>query len=69
MKIVIDISDEKKAKYLVKLLEDIPYVRNIKVEHEKKKKKPNFELVFGIWKERDITLEDIRKKAWRKVSR
>ncbi len=69
MKIVIDISDEKKAKHLIDMLKDIPYVKSIKVKHEKKKKKPNFELVFGIWKERDITLEDIRKKAWRKVSR
>ncbi len=24
------------------------------------------EAVFGIWKDRDVTLENIRQKAWRK---
>ena len=66
MKIVIDVSNEEKAKNLIDMLKDIPYVKNIKVESKKKKKKPDFEAVFGIWKDRNITLKDVREKAWRK---
>ncbi|WP_297453533.1 hypothetical protein [Persephonella sp.] len=66
MKIVIDVSNEEKAKHLINMLKDIPYVKNIKIESEKKKRKPDFEAVFGIWKDRDITLKGIREKAWRK---
>jgi len=66
MKIVIDVSNEEKAKNLIDMLKDIPYVKNIKVESNKKKKKPDFEAVFGIWKDRNITLKDVREKAWRK---
>ncbi|WP_456383166.1 hypothetical protein [Persephonella sp.] len=61
MKIVIDVSNEKKAKSLIDILKDIPYVKSIKIEPEKKEKKPDFESIFGIWKDRSITLEDIRK--------
>ncbi len=35
MKIVIDVSNELKAKHLIDILKDIPYVKNIKVEPEK----------------------------------
>ena len=66
MKIVIDVSNEEKAKNLIDMLKDIPYVKNFKVESKKKKKKPDFEAVFGIWKDRNITLKDVREKAWRK---
>ncbi|WP_029523188.1 hypothetical protein [Persephonella sp. KM09-Lau-8] len=66
MKIVIDVSNEEKAKHLINMLKDIPYVKNIKIESKKKKRKPDFEAVFGIWKDRDITLKGIREKAWGK---
>ncbi len=69
MKIVIDISNEDKAKHLIDILKDIPYVKNIKVETKKKKKKPDFKSVFGIWENREISVEDIRAKAWRKINK
>ncbi len=64
MKIVINVVSEEKAKHLIEILKDISYVKDIKVESEKNKGKPDFESVFGIWKDRDITIENIRKKAW-----
>jgi len=67
MKIVISISDKNKAKILINMLKDIPYIDNIKVEADKnKRKKPDFKSVFELWKDRDISLNDIRKKAWGK---
>jgi len=68
MKIIIDVSNERKAKHLIDILKDIPYVKNIKIEHKKEKRKPDFKSVFGIWKDREITIEDIRKKAWGKIA-
>jgi len=67
MRIVIDVSNEVKAKHLIDILKDIPYV-DIKVEPEKSKEKPDFKSVFGIWKDRDITIESIRKKTWKRVA-
>lgn len=69
MKIIIDISDKNKAKNLINMLKDIPYIDNIKVEsiNKKKRKKPDFKSVFQIWKDRDISLNDIRKKAWGEI--
>ncbi len=65
MKIIIDISDKEKAKNIINLLKDIPYVKNIFLEEDiKVERKPDFYSVFGIWRDRDISLEDIRKKAW-----
>jgi len=29
------------------------------------KKKPSFEKMLGIWKNKNINIEEIRKKAWR----
>ncbi len=69
MKIVIDISDKRKAQHLIDILKDIPYINNIQVKEEKKKGKPDFNSVFGIWKDKDITLEEIRKKAWGKTEK
>ena len=40
--------------------------KDFHVQIEEKKKNPLDE-VFGIWKEEDITLEDIRKKAWQRT--
>jgi len=66
MKIVIDLENEKEAKHLINILKEIPYVKNIKIEKEnRKKKKPDFNSVFGMWKDRNVTLENIRKKAWK----
>ncbi|RUM57518.1 MAG: hypothetical protein DSY59_02380 [Persephonella sp.] len=69
MKIVIDISDERKAQYLIDILKDIPYINSIQVKEERKKGKPDFNSVFGIWKDKNITLEEIRKKAWAKTEK
>jgi len=51
MKIVIDVSNEEKAKHLIDILKEIPYVKSIKIESKKNKGKPDFESVFGIWKD------------------
>ena len=51
----------------IRLLERI--VRSLNVPKDRKKTQTsNPEDVFGIWKERDITIESIREKAWNRLS-
>jgi hypothetical protein len=66
-RIVINVKDDKKINALVSFLNEINF---IDVEKEKKgmpttSRKGDLRKLFGIWKTRDITLADIRKKAWR----
>jgi len=66
-RIVINVKDDKKINALVSFLNEINF---IDVEKEKKGKsltsrQGNFRKLFGIWRTREISLADIRKKAWR----
>jgi hypothetical protein len=66
-KIVIHVKDDKKINALISFLNEINF---IDVENEKHRKsissrKGDFRKLFGIWRSREITLADIRKKAWR----
>ena len=66
-RIVINVKDDKKINALVSFLNEINF---IDVEKEKKRKsaasrKGDLRKLFGIWSAREITITDIRKKAWR----
>jgi hypothetical protein len=66
-RIVINVKDDKKINALISFLNEINF---IDVEKEKQHKsissrKGDFRKLFGIWRSREITLTDIRKKAWR----
>ena len=66
-RIVIHVKDDTKINALVSFLNEINF---IDVEREKKEnstasRKGDLRKLFGIWRTRDITLADIRKKAWR----
>ena len=66
-KLIIHVKDEAKLNALVTFLNEINF---IEVEREKKgtyrlRKKGDLRKLFGIWENRDISLADIRQKAWR----
>ena len=60
MEITIDIKDEKVDEVL-DLLRGFDYIKVREPQEETK-----IEKLFGIWKDRDITLKDLREKAWKK---
>jgi hypothetical protein len=65
-RIIINVKDDKKINILLNFLNEIKF---IDVEKEKKEKKivsrkGDFRKLFGIWRSREISLADIRKKAW-----
>jgi hypothetical protein len=66
--VVLNIKNEVKGKFLLDFLKQIEFVE---IEEEqsniedKSSDKESFRDLFGIWKNRDITIETIRQKAWK----
>jgi len=66
-KVVIHVKDDAKFNALMSVLNEINF---IEVEREEKgasrlSKHGDLRKLFGLWEDRDISLADIRKKAWR----
>ena len=65
----IKIKDTKKASIVFDLLKELPFVEIEKTENQKHKKpskkvSKNLEDLFGLWGNRDISVDNIRGKAW-----
>ena len=65
----IKIKDAQKAIIVLNLLKELPFVEIEKSEDEKTDKsthrsKENVADLFGLWEGREVSLSDIRKKAW-----
>ncbi len=68
----IKIKDSKKASIVFDLLKELPFVEIEKTENQKqrkpaKKQLKNVEELFGLWKDREISIDNIRKKAWDRI--
>lgn len=65
-RVKINIKDEKKGKSLIEFLKKLDF---IEIDVEKIQTKPkdfsNLQKIAGIWKNKDIDIKKIRKKAWR----
>jgi hypothetical protein len=66
-RLVIHVKDDAKFNALMSVLNEINF---IEVEREEKiasglSKHGDLRKLFGIWENRDISLADIRQKAWR----
>jgi hypothetical protein len=65
----ITIKDSEKAVIVINLLKELPFVEiegNTidKKNDTAKKKAKSLEDLFGLWENKDISLEKIREKAW-----
>ena len=66
-RVVIHVKDDAKLNALMSVLSEINF---IEVEREEKgasvlSSHGDLRKLFGIWENRDISLADIRQKAWR----
>ena len=66
-RLVIHVKDDAKLNALMSVLNEINF---IEVEREAKgasglSRHGDLRKLFGIWEKRDISLADIRQKAWR----
>jgi hypothetical protein len=64
-KILIDIKDKSKAHIVISLLKELPFIEFTELGKTNKTREPSdFRSLFGIWKGREVTLDDLRQKAW-----
>ncbi len=73
--VTIKIKDNQKLSSLLEILDSLEFVQSVKVKSSKKeatkpvsKKKASkggLQELKGIWKGREISLTDIRNKAWK----
>lgn len=70
--ILIQVSNKEKAKILLELLESLDFVDFIEAQVKEGSdaeklsatEKADFFALAGLWAERDITLESVRRQAW-----
>jgi hypothetical protein len=66
-KILIDIKDQSKKDIVISLLKEFSFLEFHELDKEEKvKKTSDLRKLFGIWKEREINLSDLRAKAWKR---
>jgi len=63
--ILIRIKDHDKLESLMNFLLSVDYIEVKKVTQSSKHKSKDFFSTAGLWKNRDIDLKIIRKKAWK----
>ena len=63
MRVILEVENNKEGRALISFLKRLPFVKI--QESQKSKKEHKFEEIFGIWKDRNITKEKLREKAWR----
>jgi len=66
-KILIDIKDKSKENIVVSLLRELSFIEFKELGKANKiGKASDFGKLFGIWKDRKVTLDDLRQKAWQR---
>lgn len=63
--IIVRLKDDSKKNFLITLLNQFSFI-DISVKNLKETKSSNNSIkdLFGIWKNKEINLKDVRKKAW-----
>ncbi len=66
-RLVIHVKDDAKLNALVSVLNEINFIEVVREEKGTSGLSGHGDLrkLFGIWENRDISLADIRQKAWR----
>lgn len=66
-KLIIHVKDDAKLNTLLNFLNEISFIEVEREEESPSKlsKRGDLRKLFGIWENRDISISDIRRKAWR----
>jgi len=76
-RLIIEVNNHKNMEFLSELLGKFDFIRSIKKEKAMTKSKNNLPIEWskknadimalaGIWKDKPKTIEEIRKKAWKR---
>lgn len=67
--LIVQVTDKEKAKMLSEMLSALDFVYSVNAIEDQKttfiNDEQDFFAVAGLWENRDVTVESIRKKAWR----
>lgn len=68
-KIVLKIKDANKLSFFLKLLNQLDFVEIDKTSIKKKSTAKNYDFFAsaGLWKNRDINADELRKNAWKRI--
>lgn len=68
MRIILDIQDNERAKTLAEVLSQLSFVKIEKGREKRitKKKLKDLDDIFGIWKDRNISKESLRREVWKR---
>ena len=64
-KITLTIKDDKKVNFLMELLKQFDFIE-INISGQKKDEDYNFFASAGLWKNREINAEKLRRQAWQR---
>ncbi len=67
--IIVQVRDKEKAMMLLELLAALDFVESVKTSRaeaaaESQEEPSDFFALAGLWQDRDVAQESIRKKAW-----
>jgi hypothetical protein len=62
--LILNIKDSSKLSFLMQLIKQLDFVEVEKVKKKKTSGKHNFFSSAGLWENRDVNANDLRKKAW-----
>jgi hypothetical protein len=66
-RILINIKDKSKAHVVVDLLKELSFIEFRELDKANKMgKASDFRKLYGIWKGREVTLDDLRQTAWQR---
>ena len=66
-KILINIKDKSKAHIVVDLLKELSFIEFREIGKANKiEKVSDFRELYGIWKDREVTLDNLRQKSWQR---
>ncbi len=64
MRIILEVEDNKEGRALMQFLKQLSFVK-IEETQKQKRRRLKFKEIFGLWRNRNITKEKLREKAWR----
>ncbi len=66
MNITIHIENQSRAERLIEFLKELPYLEIKEEDKERSKNTTEIKNLFGLWKNRDVSIKDIRGIGWQR---
>ncbi len=65
--LVLNIKDSSKLSFLMQLIKQLDFVEVAKVKKKKTATKYDFFSSAGLWADREVNAQELRKQAWNRI--